>query len=164
MKEEFKKLYDYIINSGDEEKMHVLGKVTCGLMERMIETSPQTAREYIDQLQAVKWYNYVTPYEADQIVIKMTPKPSWNYTEWSRMMSKLELELKMSEEPYYNECALYVTMCMISSDSGSTIAGLMNDNGISLDSIVMFKFIYRLAIDKLKDGDRMFSIRSYFRL
>jgi hypothetical protein len=77
-------------------------------------------------------------------------------------MSKLELE--MSEEPYYNECALYVTMCMISSDSGRTIAGLMNDNGISLDSNVMFRFIYNLAIDKLKDGDRMFSIRSYFRL
>ena len=162
MKEEFKKLYDYIINSGDEEKMHVLGKVTCGLMERMIEINPQTAREYIDQMQAVKWHNYVTPYEADQIVIKMTPKPSWNYTEWSRMMSKMELQ--MSEEPYYNECALYVTMCMISSDSGSTITDLMKDNGVSSDSVVMFRFIYHLAIDKLKDRDRMFNIRSYFRL
>jgi hypothetical protein len=162
MKEEFKKLYEYIINSGDEEKMHVLGKVTCGLMDRMIEINPQTAREYIDQMQAVKWHNYVTPYEADIIVAKMTPKPSWNYTEWSRMMTKMELQ--MSEEPYYNECALYVTMCMISSDSGSTIIGLINDNGISLDSNIMFRFINHLAIDKLKDRDRMYNVRSYFRL
>ena len=162
MKEEFRKLYEYIINSGDEEKMHILGSVTCSMMDRMIETSQQAAREYIDQLQAVKWHNYVTPYEADIIVAKMTPKPSWNYTEWSRMMSKMELQ--MSEEPYYNECALYVTMCMISSDSGSTIIGLINDNGISLDSNIMFRFIYKLAIDKLKDRDRMFNIRSYFRL
>lgn len=40
----------------------------------------------------------------------------------------------------------------------------MNDNGISLDSNVMFRFIYHLAIDKLKDRDRMYNIRSYFRL
>jgi len=28
----------------------------------------------------------------------------------------------------------------------------------------LFRFIYRLSLDKLKDKDMMFNIRSYFRL
>ena len=68
------------------------------------------------------------------------------------------------EEPYYNEHALYVTMCMISSDSGDTIVSEMNALGASIDRDSMFKFIYKLALDKLKDKDRMFNIRNYFKL
>lgn len=41
MKEEFLKLYDYIVNSEDPEKMHVLGQVVKSMMNRFIESYPQ---------------------------------------------------------------------------------------------------------------------------
>ena len=41
MKEEFLKLYDYIVNSEDPEKMHVLGQVTKSMMCKFIDNYPQ---------------------------------------------------------------------------------------------------------------------------
>ena len=162
MKEEFLKLYDYIVNSEDHEKMHVLGQVVKSMMNRFIESYPQWAREYLDTLQAVMWHNYVTPKEAEQIVSNMMPKPQWNHTAWEGMMTNLGLP--QEEEPYYNKCALFVTMSMISSDSGETIMAEMNVNNASLDRDALFKFIYKLALDKLKDKDHMFNLRNYFKL
>ena len=162
MKEEFKKLYDYIVNSEDPEKMHVLGLVTKSMMCRFIESYPQWAREYLDTLQAVKWHNYVTLKEAEAIVSNMKPSPAWTRAAWDGMMTNLGYPKE--EEPYYNEHALYVTMCMKSSDSGDTIISEMNANGINPDRDAVFKFIYKLALDVLKDKDRMFNIRNYFKL
>lgn len=162
MKEEFKDLYDLIINSKDTEKMHVLGQVTKSMMCKFIDSYPQQAREYLDMLQSVKWHNYVTAKEAETIVANMMPKPSWTHTAWEGMMTNLGYP--QEEEPYYNSEALYVTMCMISSDSHDTIASFMNASGLAIDRDSMFKFIYGLALDKLKDKDGMFNIRSYFKL
>lgn len=162
MKEEFLKLYDFIINSEDPEKMHVLGQVTKSMMCKFIDNYPQQAREYLDILQSVKWHNYVTAKEAEQIVSNMMPRPMWTHTAWDGMMTNLGLP--SSEEPYYNDNALYVTMCMKSSDSGDTIISEMNANGVNPDRDAVFKFIYKLALDVLKDKDHMFNIRDYYKL
>ena len=61
----------------------------------------QWAREYLDTLQAVKWCNYLTAKEAEQIVAKMKPQPLWNRTAWEGMMTNLGLP--MQDEPYYNQ-------------------------------------------------------------
>ena len=44
------------------------------------------------------------------------------------------------------------------SDSGKTIVNL------GMDERETFKLVYHLALDKLKDEDNMFNIRSYFKL
>lgn len=36
--------------------------------------------------------------------------------------------------------------------------------GVELDKESMFKFIYRLALDKLLDKDKMFNVRTYFHI
>lgn len=162
MKEEFKNLYDYIIHSEDEEKMHVLGKVTKSMMHKFIDNYPQQAREYLDMLQSVKWHNYLTDSEADRIVSEMMPKPSWTRTVWEGMMGKFGYQL--CEEPCYNKNALFVTMCMISSDSSDTIMNMLSASGVEMDRERMFDFIYHLALDKLKDKDKVYDIRNYFKL
>lgn len=50
MKEEFKELYDFIVNSNDENKMHVLGSVTKDLMCQLIDKNPAQARDYLNKL------------------------------------------------------------------------------------------------------------------
>lgn len=157
MKEEFLELYDFIVHSNDKDKMHILGKVTKDMMCKFIDNYPQQAREYLDILKSVKWCNYVTAKEAESVVADMNPKPSWTRTIWESTMSKLAIP--MSEEPYYNASALYLTMCMILSDSGDTISSLISNN---TDPDAMFKVIHKFALDKLKDKDGVFNIRKYF--
>ena len=151
-----------IVGSNDEEKMHVLGQVTKSMMCKFIDNMPQQAREYLDMLQSVKWHNYVTAKEAEHIVSNMKPSPAWTRTAWEGMMTNLGFPKE--EEPYYNEHALYVTMCKISSDSGDTIVSEMNANGVNPDRDATFKFIYKLALDELKDKDKKYNVRSYFKL
>lgn len=163
MKEEFLKLYDYIINSEDPEKMHVLGKVVKSMMNRFIESYPQWAREYLDTLQAVKWNNYVTAKEAEQIVSNMVPKPLWNRTSWDNMITSLNL--LSEDEPHYNKEALYVTMQMICSDDAETLMsylGMSDLNNGNVESL--FKLIYKLALNRLCDKDKVYNVREYFKL
>lgn len=162
MKEEFLELYNYIINSKDEGKMHVLGQITKSMMNRFIDSYPQWAREYLDALQSVKWHNYLTQKEAEQIVSNMIPKPAWNHTMWEGMMTNAGFV--WNDEPYYNSEALYVTMSMIYSDSSETLMSLMGLTDQNNSRDVLFKAIYKLALDKLTDKDRMFNVREYFKL
>ena len=168
MKEEFKRIYDYIINSEDEEKMKVLGNVTKSMMMRFIENYPQQAREYLDKLQSVKWHNYVTAKEADAVVSQMDPKPmmlpksTWSRAIWEETMQNLGLP--KNDEPFYNEDALYLTMAMIYSDSGETLKDLLHIEDTKAPSETLFRAIYHLALNRLKDKDKVFNIRNYFGL
>lgn len=58
----------------------------------------------------------------------------------------------------------HFVVSLISSDSEETIKGMMNMMGVELDKESMFKFIYRLALDKLLDKDKMFNVRTYFHI
>lgn len=162
MKEKFKQLYDYIISSEDEEKMHVLGSVTKGMMCYLIDNNPRQAKEYLEKLESVKWVNYLTREEAQQIVGKMEPA-AWNRNAWESAITQLKMDKE--EEGIYNEDALYVTMCMIYSDSGATIKEMLAElQPANMDNYTEFRFIYRLALNKLKDADGVFHIREYFKV
>jgi hypothetical protein len=84
----------------------------------------------------------------------MSPAPKWTKQQWMSIMEKLDLTMEMA--PYYNRCALYVTMSMIDSDSRNTIKTL------EADEQKYFQLVYSLAIDKLLDKDGVFNIRHYF--
>lgn len=156
MKESFNTIYDHIISSEDRSKMKVLGGVTKAIMYRLMETNPSLAKEYIEQLESVKWDNYLTAKESETIVSNMEPKPSWTRNNWEALMENHYKE----EAPYYNSNALYTTMCMIASDSGETLQKIAGIN----DKEQLFDLIHHLAIDKLKDKDKVFNIRKYFGL
>lgn len=160
MKERFIELYDYILQSAESAKMHVLGSVLKEAMCFVIDNHPKVAHGYLEKLEAVRWNNYLTRSEADDIVAQMEPAPAWNMQLWQTMMTAHGFAMKC--EPCYNECALYVTMCMISSDSSDTLVTELREHGVELDRDGLFKFIHKLALDKLKDKDGVFNIREYF--
>lgn len=154
LKEKFDELYSTILASKDERKMKILGCMTKKIMYQTIESHPQRAEELLEILEAVNWNNYLTEKEADQIVSKMSPAPRWSRQQWKTYIEKTDKALEM--HPYYNKCALYVTMCMIDSDSGKTIKALESNEE------KYFEIIYSLATDKLLDKDGVFNIRHYF--
>ena len=84
----------------------------------------------------------------------MSPAPKWTRQAWKTQMEKLGEPLEVP--PFYNKCALYITMCMIDSDSGKTLKNLETEENN------YFKIVHSLATDKLLDKDGVFNIRHYF--
>lgn len=155
MKNEFYALYNMMANSNKVENMRTFGNAHKEMMEWFVANKPELAQEWIDKLSAIKWKNYLTQKEADIIVENMKPNAPWSRDQWKSAMK--QYGYVMEEEPYYNSCALYVTMNMIMSDSSKTISKYVGENDI-------FAFVHDMAVDNLKDQDGKFVIREYFKV
>ena len=155
MRQEFMSLYDKMANSHEVSYMRTFGNVHKEMMEWMIANKPEAAQEWIEKLSAIKWHNYLTPKEAEKIVANMLPKAPWSREQWKSAMAQYGYDLE--KEPYYNRCALWVTMDMIMSDSAETLGKYIEEDNL-------FPLVYDLAVDKLTDKDNVFSIRKYFGL
>ena len=153
LKDKYWSLYEYMANSKKPENMKTFGRVMTTMVDDMIQSSPSKAEEYINKLEAVKWNQFLTPMEADKIVSQMEPKAPWSREQWKSAMEQHGYELE--EWPCYNRCALYTTMNMIMSDSSDTLTKYVKNEDL-------FKAVYELAVDKLKDSDKKFMIRQYF--
>ena len=154
----FDELYAKMSSSQDVEDMKLFGKVMRNAMQYLAERNPEKIEEFIEELEAVNWKNYLTKKEADDIVGSMMPAPKWTKEQVERGLK--ELDVPLEEMPYYNWYALYTTISMIASDSGETLqkyafGANQVDNG-------MLELVYHLALDKLKDKDEVFNIRKYF--
>ena len=161
MREKYAMLYDYMANSNKTKYMKAFGNVMNDMMDWMIANKPDLAMDEIEKLESIKWNNYLTTNEAEEIVANMIPKAPWSREVWSQAMDSLGFPKE--EEPYYNSCALWTTMNMIYSDSAHTIASIMGKTAIEeVPKEAMVKAAYGLAIDKLKDQDGVFEIRQYF--
>jgi hypothetical protein len=155
MRKKFRELYQLMATSNNVAFMHVFGNVHKEMMEWFIQNKPAEAQEWLEKLCAIKWKNYLTHKEAEKIVAAMEPKAPWSMEQWKSAM--MQSSLPTMQEPYYNPCALWVTMNMIMSDSADTLSKYVSDGNL-------FKVVHDLAVDKLMDKDGKFSIRTYFNL
>lgn len=153
LKQKYTELYDYMAMSKEPENMKAFGRVMTSMMDEMIQTDPTKAEEYISRLECIKWDNYLTPKEAEAIVAEMVPKAPWPRDQWQSAMTQHGHALESA--PCYNRCALWVTMNMVMSDSKDTLEKYIDKSNI-------FEMVYDLALDKLCDDDKKFSIRKYF--
>jgi hypothetical protein len=161
LKKKFDELYNFIISSRDTGKMKMLGWVMKAMMYDTIDAHPQHADEYLAILESVKWDNYLTEKEAETIVNAMSPAPKWTRQQWLKYME--QSGEGMEHYPCYNKCALYVTMCMVDSDDGETIASMMGKGGVATNDMDYFAMVHQFALNKLKDEDGVFNIRRYFK-
>jgi hypothetical protein len=160
-KKKFDELYNYIIAGRDTKNMKMLGWIMKAMMYQTIEAHPQMAEEYIGILESVRWDNFLTEKEAEAVVAAMSPAPKWTKQQWLKTMEQMNL---VPEKPRcYNRCSLYVTMCMVDSDSGRTIARMMGKEGVATNDMEYFAAVFGFAMDKLEDEDRVFNIRRYFK-
>lgn len=157
----FDELYAKMSASTNVDDMKLFGKVMREAILFLSERVPEKAEELIDKLCAIKWKNYLTKREADEIVSKMAPQPGMTKTQINTMLD--DMGMPREEMPYYNEHALYAEICKVFSDSGETLAKYaFGDNVIGATE--MFELVYHLALDKLKDKDGVYNIRKYFGL
>lgn len=162
MKEKYNHLYEYMASSGKPEYMKVFGHVMTEMMDWLIANKLDAAEEWLCKLESIKWNNYLTPKEAEKIVNAMNPSAPWSKDVWKKAMDGVGIAIE--ESPYYNSCALWVTMNMIHSDSAQSIANIMGMPLADVPAEKMVKAVHSLALDKLKDVDKRFNVRSYFGL
>lgn len=153
MMKKYDRLYEKMATSAKIENMRLFGKVGREAMVLIVKNMPEKAEELIDKLCAINWDNYLTEREAEAITSKMDPQRPWPREQWLSVMKQHGYPLE--EEPYYNRCAMYVTMSMVYSDDIESLKHFAS-------GIDMFEFIHALALNKLKDKDKVFSIRKYF--
>ena len=157
----FDELYQIMATSSTPKFMHIFGDTMREMMCDLVELKPTLAEEYLSQLCSVKWHNYLTKKEANDIIEKMNPQAIWDKQTWLDAMEKLGLQAE--ENPCYNDYALYVAMNQVVSDHGDTIANIAGKNSISeIEPTELVKYAYNMAIDLLKDKDEVYDIRDYF--
>ena len=160
MKEKYIELYNYMANSQNTAYMKVFGHTMTEMMDWFIVNKPDIAEEWLCKLESIKWNNYLTPKEADKIVSSMNPKAVWSKEVWKQAMDNLGIATE--ETPCYNSCSLWVLMNAVYSDSSHTIADIMGKPLAEIPAEKMIRAVHALSIDKLKDADKHFNIRSYF--
>lgn len=158
---EFDELYQIMAISNTPKFMHIFGDTMREMMCDLAQLKPTLAEEYLSQLCAIKWHNYLTKKEADEIIEKMNPQAIWDKQTWLDAMGKLGLP--MEEKPFYNDYALYVAMNQVVSDHGETIAKIVGKESVSdIETEELVRYAYKMAIDLLKDKDGIYNIREYF--
>lgn len=159
MKERYEALYDYMAASKDPRNMKAFGCVMTEMMDYLISNKPDVAEEMIDKLEAIKWKQYLTHKEAENILARMSPSAPWKHDAWKSTMESMGLPLE--EAPYYNRYSLLVEMNKIYSDFGTEIAALIGKPLSPADKDIITA-CYRLALKNLKDQDGVYDIRKYF--
>ena len=163
MKEQYEMLYDYMAQSRDPKNMKAFGHVMTEMMNWLIANKPDVAEEMIGKLEAIKWHQYLTRKEAENIIARMNPSAPWKYDVWQAAMTKLVIP--MEEQPYYNACALWTEMNKQYSDHAQSLADKVWKKPLStIPAEDIVPAIHALAIDVLKDKDGVYNIRSYFGL
>ena len=163
MKQEFNELFNIMANSNNVENMRTFGNVQRRMFEWFVSNKTDLALEFLEELSSIEWDNYLTAREADKIIAGMNPKAPWSREVWKQAMSQLDLPTE--EEPYYNCHALFVEMNKQYSDHAETIArDILRKPLAEIPAEVIVPAMHSLAIDLLKDRDKVYNIRSYFSL
>ena len=139
--------------------MMLFGEVETEMMEWMIKNQPTAAEAWIEKLCAIKWHQYLTKKEAQDVINSMIPKAPWTYEAWESAMSKMQLEIE--KEYDFNKYATWVAMSQVYTDFGETLAKTLNTPLNSIPVERLLPIIYDMAMDLLLDKDGVYDIRKY---
>lgn len=159
MTDKFGMLYGMMASSGDVKQMKTFGDVHKKMMAWMIENKPELAEEYIEELCAIRWRQYLTRNEATEVVSGMIPSAPWDYPTWERAMESMRLE--MEREGVFNRYALWVAMNQIYTDFGDSISRMMGEPLDRIPAETLVPFVHDMAVSLLTDQDGKYCIREY---
>lgn len=156
----YKHLYSALERSEDTNIMNIFGKAENWAFARMLELSFDDAKRWLEKLEPTEWNNYLSREEANEIVSGFINQDGTRGAHWSFETAKQVIEKNgwdISDEPYFNCYALWVTMNMLYSDHSISLSEYIGEDEL-------LKFIYKMSVEKLKDRDRERFIRRYFNL
>ena len=167
MIERYDELYGVMKSSRDVEKMKIFGEAEKEMFRQLAASNPTMAEMWLTKLEAVCWDNYLTEKEARNIgrhIVNQdgTKEFHWPYDVFTKAVTQLGGTVE--EKPYYNSYALWVTANMIYSDHARSVAEDMGyKSPLEVPNERMALSMYKKAVEKLKDPDKGFPIRKYFK-
>ena len=156
----YDELYDEMASSKDPRRMMAFGDAEKWMFHMLAETHPEVAEKWLSKLEASKWHNYLSKGEAMEIATRLvnqdgTHGPHWDYETFKNAVESIGG--KMTDEPFYNCWALWITANMRYSDNYKSASEYVPKDQ-------MPKFFYNVAAENLKDIDRPKFIRDYFKV
>lgn len=82
------------------------------------------------------------------IIEYIDPMPIWNFDDWCFLLE--DQEILTEEYPYYNEYALYVTMCYMVSEYGQMIAKRLGVLFSEIPPTVLLEMTNKMAVERLR--------------
>lgn len=161
MKKKYHDLYhEHLVEGKNKAMMELWGECDKWEFDYLVDHYPQIAEMFLEKrmaaIESKKWNNYLTDKECKTIMASMSPSAKWSIDEVRSACASLGVPDE--EHPYYNCYALVVTMNMIMSDHKSSITEAFTDK------TALVVFVYKQAVEKLKDQDRPNFVRPYFGL
>lgn len=152
--------YNIMATSKDPKKMIIFGNAERWAFPVMAELAPDKALKWLEMVEPAKWNNYVSRSEADAIARSLVNQdgskgPHWPYEAFKAAVESLGVS--MSEAPFYNCYALWLTAQMQYSDHAESAKEFVPERDLP-------KYFYLTAVENLKDVDRPHFIREYFDL
>ena len=170
--EEMKSRYDYLYNlmksSKDVDKMQIFGKAEHRMFNKLVNSNPSMAKEWLEMLETVLWSNYLTEDQAEKLAEKIINQdgstgPYWPMDVFFSVVPKLGGHLE--DEPHYNKYALWLVANAHYSDFARSTA---EDMGYATPAEVpaekMALSMYKKAVESLKDPDRLHYISDYYHV
>lgn len=156
----YDELYDEMASSKDPRRMMAFGNAEKWIFSILAEAHPELAEKWVSRLESYNWNNYLSKKEAEEITARLVNQDGshgahWNYETFKEAVESLGG--KMSDEPFYNCWALWVTANMHFSDHHDSASDFVPDD-------LMPRYFYNMAVESLKDVDRPKFVRDYFKV
>ena len=160
-------LLAYAVDKKDVRAMRILADSEKWIFGQVAKVHPELAECWLSHLEEIEVHNYLSKKECDNIGKRIVNQDGtkgfhWNYDTFKAVVGKLGG--KMECLPYYNCYALYVVANTIYSDMAISISedmGYKALNEVPVDKMALS--CYRKAVEKLKDPDRPYFVRKYFK-
>ena len=156
--ERYEELYEDMATSGNKEKMIAFGETERNIFHKIAKEHPAIAQMWVDKLEAMRWKNYLSKAEAEEITSKLVNQNGVRGAHWGYEVFKNAVEAfggKMIEKPFYNCYALWAVANMLYSDHYESAKEFVPETE-------MPRYFYLMAVEKLKDIDRPKFVREYF--
>lgn len=160
LKKMYDELYDDMATAKDPKKMMIFGEAEKWIFHSLADKHPEIAEMWLTKLEAGKWHNYLSKSEAEQIASKLlnqdgTRGPHWSYETFKDAVESVGGN--MTDEPYYNSWALWVTANMKYSDHHKSSSEFVPSDQEP-------RYFYMMSVESLKDPDRPNFVREYYKL
>lgn len=165
--DKYASLYRKAVASKDPKKMKVLGEAQTWAFEQLAKVHPDMAENWLSHLEGLEWENYLSEKEMLNIGKRITNQDGtkgfhWNYDTFTKAVDALGG--KTEEMPYYNAYALTAVANMIYSDHARSIAEDMGYKTVAeVPNEKMALSVYKKSVELLKDPDKGFNVRKYFK-
>lgn len=153
----------YMKDSLDIDMSQYKDRLLVKALDHIAESNPDMVGHWIKlAVNESRYNNFLTEEEAGDIVGGFkndngTTGPTWTFHEIKNAV--LKNGLKLEDEPYFNEYALFVAINMFMSDHYKTLVKWHGSNEMKL-----FEICYDLACGQLRDPDRPNWVREYFHV